>query len=437
MDETELARIRARARAAAGQSTDEKPAYKGTILPFSTGQDGKSYFDMTAGIPGMLIEGAKAVGRAVTLPGEVYRGDVDLNTDNATGRVLEAATVFSPVTPGVRNLMKPGKVAPPSADDLIETGGRQFDALRKTGVDYKSSSVGQLASKVKKGLIDDGILDIADGGAPSTHKILDQLANPPDGSVANIAQLDAARRAASNIATKATSPVERGAARRLERELSGLIERADPQDVVAGPAAEAGRLAKSARQNYAAGKRSDTLFGIERGTELQAAAANSGQNQGNNIRQRLAALLKDKKVRPGKPITGFTAEETRALEEVVRGTRTRNSLRYGANVLGGGGGLGMAVGGSVGAAAGAAAGGPGGAAIGATIPPLVGATMKAGERALTRRALRQVDQMTRRRSPLFLERQANPPMTPVTKGRAAALSRALLLLEAEERARQK
>lgn len=405
--------------------------YSGSILPFSIGPDGKARFDINAGITG-------AIKRAITLPREVYEGEVDLNTDEATGRVLEAASLMSPVNPAVRagdraipgvarNMRKP-RLKPPTKDELFATAKEQYENVRSSGVTYNSKSVAQLARKVQQELELDGILDI-EGGAKGTHQILRKLTDPPKNSVVQIQHLEAARRAFGKIAEQSPNPVDRGAASRVVGRISEFIEAADPASVVAGAAAEAGRTLGAARSNYAAGMRSSDLLELQRAADLRAAVANSGQNIGNSTRSKIASMLLN---RGGRDVRGYTPEEIAALEKIAEGSRTANALRFGGNLMGGGGGLGMAVGGALGATAGAAVGGPYGAGVGAAIPPIIGAAMKKGSNALTRAALRKADKATRMRSALFQERLRNAPLEPGPTRRNAALMRALALIAAEQ-----
>jgi|GEM_PF-2965839 len=75
----------------------------------------------------------------------------------------------------------------------------------------------------------------------------------------------------------------------------------------------------------------------------------------------------------------------------------------------------------------ALAGGWPGATAGAAIPPLLGAIARSGANALTSRQVRRVDEMIRKRSPLYQQRVANPPMVPISPEMRAALMRGLLL----------
>lgn len=193
-------------------------------------------------------------------------------------------------------------------------------------------------------------------------------------------------------------------------------------DPIAAARAEAYGALKSANANYAAGKRSDLVKGIERAADLRAAAANSGQNTGNATRQRVAsALLREKDV------SGFSDAEKSALEGIVQGSRSANVTRAIGNYLGGGGGLGALSATGLGGAAGAAATGtPGGAAIGAAIPPLLGAASKNISNRLTQSALNQADELIRMRSPLYEEMLRAAPLQQVGPTKRAAIARALL-----------
>lgn len=404
------------------------PAYSGAIVPFSREAGGEPKFDSNAGLLG-------AITRAFNLPSEVLQGKIDPNSDEAIGRAVEFATVASPVNPAVRigeraipgatQALRREQPPVPSAEALKDASSAGYNAVRDAGVDYKSDAVRTVAEALQRNLEGDGILGEL---APKTFKILDRLTNPPEGSVAPIAGIEAARRSFGNAAKDFSNPTEQLAAKRAVQGLDEFIERADPSAVVSGSAEKVASALRDARGNYAASKRSDTLTGIGDAAELRAAAANSGQNLDNSTRQRLVSLLLDKK-----RSAGFSAAEREAIEQVARGSGTANFLRGTGNMLGGGGGLGSMVSGSIGGALGSAVGGVPGAAIGATLLPSMGAGMKKVAAALTQRGLSGADEMTRMRSPLYDQAIENAPMVAESAEGRAALLRALLAIEAESR----
>lgn len=403
-------------------------SYKSSILPLSKDAAGNVSFDSNAGILGSLKS-------AFTLPGDVYTGKEQLRgadgeiTPEVIGRAVDFASTFSPPTPGLRSGsgIIPGekqqlrKSIPevPTADDLFAEAGRNYNTMRESGVDYASDAVKNTAQALKGKLEEQGF-DAEVAG--KTHRILDKLSSPPEGSVANIKGLHSARKTFGKIAQNFTDPTDQSAASQAIRGLDEFIGSDDPAAVVAGAASDAASALKAGNANYAAASRSDSLTGIERAADLRASAANSGANTGNAIRQRVAsALLKPKDT------AGYSPEEIAALEQIVTGTPTQNATRYIGNLLGGGGGLGQMLTAAVGAGTGAAAGGQVGAAIGAAAPLAIGTTSKAISNALTRRALQSADKAVRSRSPLYEAMKEAAPMEAVRQARTEALIRALMM----------
>lgn len=402
------------------------PVWSGSILPFSKDAKGQVSFDTNAGIIG-------AAKRAFNLPGEVMRGEVDPKSDQGIARAMEMATVVSPVNPAVRagSLAVPGpvqaaaqKVKPPTAEALHQAADAGYDAARNMAVDYSASSVKTMADGVRRQLESDGILGEL---APKTFSLLQKLTSPPEGGIAPLTGIEAARRAFGHAAKDFSNPTEQLAARRAIDGIDEFVARSDPASVVAGPASAAASLFEKSRANFAAAKRSDRITGAEEAAELGAKANNSGANVGNSIRQRAKGILLDPKKR-----AGFNDEEIAALESVVRGTATQNVLRRVGNLFGGGGGLGQFITAAGAGAAGGAAGGGWGAAAGMALP-LVGMGARGASNAMTRRALQRTDDLVRSRSPLHSENVGNALYMPKSQTRENALLRLLMTgAEAEQ-----
>jgi hypothetical protein len=145
-------------------------------------------------------------------------------------------------------------------------------------------------------------------------------------------------------------------------------------------------------------------------------------NVDNAIRQQAKALLKNKKQR-----AGFSDEEISALEELVKGTPTRNAVRMAGNMLGGGGGLGSLFSGSVGGGVGGYLAGPTGAMVGAGMTPLVGMAAKSTANKMAEGALSNVDSMVRQRSPLYRSLLQQTPGRPISPNLRSLPMRGLLL----------
>lgn len=420
--ERALALARARLRQRQNQQQQSSPAYSGSLLPFSRDQGGNVSFDSDAGVIGSLK-------RAFMLPGDVIAGKVDPTSQEGIGRSLEFAGAFSPATPGLRSgdLIFPGKsrslrraeVPAPTADDLYAEASRNFNAMRDSGVDYASNAVRDMADTLKIKLMDEGFDEQT---AARTVSVLNKLSSPPEDSVANIRGLHSARKTFGKIAQNFNDPSDQAAASRSIRGLDDFIANADEAAVVAGTPADAAGPLRTANANYSAASRSDRLTGVERAGELQAAAANSGQNVGNSLRQRIKSLILNPKAS-----SGFNEAETAQLEQIVRGTPTQNATRYIGNLLGGGGGLGAAVtGGIAGSAAAMGTGNPAMSLVGLAAP-VAGAASKKLSNSLTEKAVRAADEATRKRSPLYEGMQQNAPYEVISQKRTEALIRALLL----------
>ena len=398
-----------------------KQAYTGSVLPLSRDEEGAVSFDSNAGLLG-------SIKRAIMLPGDAYSGKVDPMSQEGRDRAMEFAATFSPINPAVRagetvipgvaNALRKAEVNPPSVDELKAASSAGYDAMRSSGVDYKASSVEELAKRLKTELETDGILSEL---APKAHGVLNKLSSAPEGSVASISGLEAARRAFGHAGKDFANPTDQLAAERSVRGLDEFIRGAGDDAVAAGDPKAAASLLDEARGNYAAAKRSEKLDGVEYAAQLRANAANSGQNIGNSTRQRIASLLLNPKAR-----AGYNADEIAALEGVDTGSKAANATRYIGNLLGGGGGLGAATTGFMGAAAGGMSGSPGLAVAGAALP-IAGAITKKVSNSLTEKALREVSQQTRKRSPLFEEMMRNAPSEAALPNNTEALIRAYLL----------
>lgn len=360
---------------------------------------------------------AKSLYSAATLPGDVYSGATQVNPSNPEfiGRTLDLALAGSPMAPKSAAGLTAPKAGLPTAEELKSAASSGYDAARGLGVDIKPEAVAGTIQTLAQNLEKDGINAKL---APKTFGIINELAAPPAGSVATIANLETARRSLGHAAQDFLNPTEKMAASRAIQHLDDYLGAIPQADVLAGDAAKASKILSEARANYAASKRSDQITGELEIADRNAAAANSGQNIGNSVRQRFNSILKsDKKT------SGFTDEELVQMERAVRGTVVGNATRIGGNLLGGGGGLGAAVTAGIGGAATAHMGGIGAAA------PLLGYGLKKISNASVERQVRKLDEMTRARAPLS-QGAASTALTPLERFKREAALRAFLASQA-------
>ncbi len=413
------------------------------VMDKLTGMDGGERYQTW---PEKLVRGvAHSAKSAATLPGDVMSGEA---SPNDTGRVLDMATLGTPVNPAIRagdqlipgaaKAMRAEPAAVPTTKELAKSGGDDISAAKQSGLDLNSSVIANGSKELQQGLFDGSMFGktIHPVDAPATFAKLKELENAPSGSIFTAANLQSLRESlqatAQNFNPQAAK--DQLAASLAIKWLDGVLPKVNPQDVLAGSPAATQKLFERGRGNYAAAQRSNDITGdldrartglLER-SEGRAKAANSGRNMDNTLRQKTEAVLEKPK-----EVSGYNDAEITALEGVVDGGAGRNLARNISNKLGGGGGLGQTGLATIGAGAGAAMGGVPGALMGGAAPAAVGSVARSIANALAKKDMRAVDELLRKRSPLYEERLANPQMSVISPEGRAALIRALMAMENE------
>jgi len=289
------------------------------------------------------------------------------------------------------------KSATPALADVKSEATNAYDALtaRNVATPLPQSTLDSLAGDITTTLNNKGIRP---SNAASIHAAVDEIKMPATAGAADVADLVAARQSIKELLGKHDTN-KSGAFVALNK-IEQAIEQNSP-----------GTMAKikEADKNYAAFRASEALDKRVAKADLRAAGENSGMNVGNKIRQNITTYL-------GSNEAKYLSAETKAdLEKIVRGTASQNAMRSVANILGGGGGLGMLAGGT----AGYQAGGWPGAAAGAA----AGRGFKiANNMSVTKQAERAAEAI-RRRSPLGQQTPLlSPPQTnPAIAGLLSAL----------------
>lgn len=373
---------------------------------------------------------AKSLYSAVTLPGDVMSGEAHVpgspnaqaipgavpfgSPDSSGLRIADMATFGTPMAPKALPSLIAPKAGLPTAEELKSAASQGYDTARNMGVDIKPEAVANTAQTLAANLEKDGINAKL---APKTFGIIKELSAPPAGSVSTIANLETARRSLGHAGQDFLNPTEKMAAGRAIQHLDDYLGNIPQTDVLAGDAPAASKVLEEARANYAAGKRSEQINGETEIADRNAAAANSGQNIGNAVRQRFNAILKsDKKSQ------GFNDAEISQMERAVRGTALGNTARIGGNLLGGGGGLGSVAS----AAVGAGSLGPIGAAA-----PALGYGLKKLSDASVMRQVRKLDEMTRARAPLS-QSMSTTALSPAEQFKREMLLRSILTAQSSQ-----
>lgn len=277
------------------------------------------------------------------------------------------------------------KTATPALADVKTEATNAYSALtaRNVATPISQATLDNVASDITTTLNNRGIRP---SNASSIHAAVDEIKTPATAGAADVADFVAARQSIKELLGKHDTN-KAGAFVALNK-IEQAIEQNSPGTM--------NRL-READKNYAAFKAVKALDKRIARAELRAAGENSGANVGNKIRQNITTYLNSNEAK-------YLSAETKAdLEKIVRGTASQNMVRWAANLLGGGGGLGMLAGG----AAGYQAGGAPGAFAGA----MAGKGLKiANNRSVVKQA-EQAAEAIRRRSPLGL---LNPPAIPAT-----------------------
>jgi len=410
---------------------------RATFLPMAEDNEGNAHFAM----PQIGVDALNSI----LLPGFAAKGG-----QYTYGDTLGLAGMASPLSAGARAgeyapaLLAPGaktvKPKVPTTEELKTAASTGYDTARDMGVTYPSPSVKNMADDIANSLNEEGRIGELN---PELFALIGKLQNPPSGSYVTLDSLQALRRRFGDIAGSPDRAKSAAASIAIDK-LDNFLDRSAPRDgalgntagaegysadaAVAGPAAaqggpfpggvggvsgegapdQAAQILKEARGNSAAAFRSDRVADLEDATDLRASASNSGHNLGNTIRQRLASLL----LSPQKT-RGFSDDELDAARQIVQGTTATNTLREVSNHLGGGGGLGHSLIGAIGAGTGVAMGGGlEGAALGATVPTIVGSGARSLGNLLTNNQLVKLQELLRKRSPLYQARIDNPQTAP-------------------------
>ena len=389
-----------------------------------------------------IAQGAYNTGkRVLNIPNDVASGAIDLNNPAAAGynaaRMLDPATIATGISPGsVGTKMLGG-----SGADLLTAGKQGLNGWDQSPIMFGTGPVAVAAAKLKAALTNGKTF--TEPVAPETHNALDQLINtPPNATGVPASSLNSARQLLSDIGQGDSR--DASAARQTKRGLVEFMQGATPADLVAGaPALPAAKQALAdGLANYAAGKRVQTLQGIEENTGLGAGSANSGKNIGNSERQRLKSLFQNPPSDPGAPsravTSGFSPDEIAQGKAIInpQGWSLPNSARTLGNALGGGGGLGktigMGTGGGIGLLVAPHLGisPEAGAAAGGAIAHGVGDVAKNFENAAVMRQAAALADKVGQRSPLFQSGQG--PQGAVFPSATNALVRALMMRQQDQ-----
>ena len=302
----------------------------------------------------------------------------------------------------------PGK-AVPSADDLLKTGSRGFEAVKKSGATIDPNDAAIIADGIKNKIFREGARPASQPALFSELDRLESLAKT--GKPISMGDMESVRKAINDLKMSPDGAM-RTHARAAVKELMDLQTIVLPQNVSV--------TLKDAIGNWAAGKRSNTVMGKAALADLNAATAGAGGNLDNASRQAIKQLVRpiNNDIVPKAQRLGFNAAEIEQMNKAARGTVTGNTAR----LIGKAAPTGI-VSGSLSGGAGFAMGGP----VGAIALPAVGMVAKKIGDMSTQRAITTLDSLVRSRSPLAAQvAQQLPQVTQQLSPSTQALLNSLL-----------
>lgn len=285
---------------------------------------------------------------------------------------------------GAAKAFAPKAIAAPTVEQLGDAAKTAYNHPTVAALELNPSSTAYTAGKITDGLNKSGFREL---NAPQTYGLVKELKTPL-GVTAKVADIQSVRTALGKVAGNFANPIEQQAANKAIRGIDDYLANLKPFDVAKGDAKAAASILNEAKGNYAAMKRSERFDSAEYRAELNAGSAHSGGNINNATRQAIKSIL----LSPTKR-RGFSDEEIKMMEKVVKGTATGNAMRLVGKVLATTGMHGAGVlAGSV-----AAAPHTGGLSL---LAPVAGLAAKKIGNASTARAIRKLDDAIAMRSPL-------------------------------------
>lgn len=328
-----------------------------------------------------MAQAEHAVGTLIN-PEVAAKDNLRAMYETAAGDVDTALTAVASRSPSAA-ATKAARKAAPTVDELKTAARKGFEAPEVEALEISAPTMKNFAESTRNALQKAGFDPEL---APEVHKIISRLDNAPKDAFVSGQNIQSLRRVLGKAA-ESPDPTKRAAASAAIDALDDFLPTVAQNQIRNGDLDAAVRTLADARANWSAAKHAEMLDRKMIQAELRAAAANSGRNVSNTIRQRMADILIDPKKH-----RGFSNEALQQMQTIVEGTRGQNALRAVGNILGGGGGLGALASAAVGVGT---TGGIAGLAL-----PATGFAMRAMSNKMTINQAAKLSELVRSNSPL-------------------------------------
>lgn len=320
-DQTQAARDRARNAAlpteiAGAVVTGSTLANSGATLAGRLGTGAMT------GIKGVLARaGLMAPEGAVYGTVDALGNDRDVKTGAITGAIAgPVGSVLGDTVSKVASKVLPAKTASkvPSLEKLREAADDAYTAADNAGVIVNPQSVQRLKSNVEAKLVDFGYHP---QNQPGVKAALDEIDRISQGNV-TLKGLDILRRVAKNAYTT-TNPSQNAASQIVVKEIDDFMNGLNATDVVMGNKVAGLTSLKDARELWTRVRKNEKMVDAIESAALRAASTGSGGNVENATRQNLRRMIDP----TSSSKIAWSADEKKAIDEIVRGTPTQNALR--------------------------------------------------------------------------------------------------------------
>lgn len=277
------------------------------------------------GIPGFLGRTAASAADAAGYGALSAAGhDQDIGQGAMTGAAIGAAA--GPVAEGVgalANKLLPKGPLPATVDvDAAKQAARAaYKAADDAGIIVRPEGIQQLASDVKQSLFDLGYHPALQPKVGVAFDVLDDMSK----NNVTLKGLDVLRQVANAAKTDA-DPSTRNLGREFVSKIDDYLGTLKSGDVLSGNRTEGVRALLDARKLWQAARKAETVNEAVEIATNNAAAAGSGGNLDNALRQEFKRQFKDILKNP-KLRKGWSPDEIDSIRTIVRGTSLQNMER--------------------------------------------------------------------------------------------------------------
>lgn len=333
----------------------------------------------------------QAIGTGVIFGAGNSEGDLGQRVSDAAVGGAASGALGGVVSSVARAVGGKAPAAVPSIQELKNEAKKGYQSTAVRELEIAPKSVSDAAAGIRAKLDAEGFDEII---GTKAHGILKRLESVPDESTVTGLNLHSIQKtlgkAAGNI-----DPQEKAAASMALREFNQFLENVPAGSVLKGSADDFVNTMREANANYSRAMQAGNIDNKIITAETRAAAASSGMNVANTIRQRMA----DVKLNP-KQNRGMHPDDVAAAGQIAEGTTGGNLVRKLGNIAGGGGGLGTLAAGAAGiGAAGAYSGDTHTSALGLALPAFGFAMRGVGNR-MTLNQAHKLSEAIRSRAPL-------------------------------------